>query len=651
MPTETEAVNPNPDAGNPPPEPAPCGWQLLLSPAFWLPSRPQGRLLLLALLSVLSVLLMRFVVMDRAAALIFVKHWSYPLATILVLSFAYGTFQILRKEMAPMRLLIPAHRAGCALAVFGAIFLQLHEPQRYKILYDEFVLCGTAMNMHFHGEAAVPAHAHDVNGHLTIVNSFVDKRPVLFPSVLALVHDLTGFRSENVFYLNAFLGGLFLLLLYAVLFLSCGREVALLGQGLFLTLPLLAQNATGGGYELLNLVLILSFFLSGLRYWKKPAGEGLDFFLLSALLLATTRYESILFTLSAAGIALIKWSREGRLSLTTFAALSPLFLLLPLSSNLVFMSQEFFFQTDKDNFFNLVHFPENFGLALVYFFDFTKDQTNSPLLAALGIPGLLLFLLRLRRAGGPLVDMEGSLLMTVALMPVILFNTALALSNHWGQWIDPMVPRFSLPFQLLMVLCGGWILRMLLEVRPGWAGPSAAALVLYALFWTVPVNGRHFMTNELTESRAQDWLRRVVHELPGEHPLIVSAGTTGVIMEKHAALPVFVANRRPERLAAALDDKFYDIVYFFEVQHFHIRKKEWVPAPGHVSPSERFERELLREVPLRQDMRIRLSKLTGLRPPVEIDSTPTHPADRLQPAPERFENLQEFRSWQLQRLP
>ena len=41
-------------------------------------------------------------------------------------------------------------------------------------------------------------------------------------------------------------------------------------------LPLLAQNATGGGFELLNLVMILATLLLGMRYLARRDASSLE---------------------------------------------------------------------------------------------------------------------------------------------------------------------------------------------------------------------------------------------------------------------------------------------------------------------------------------------------------------------------------------
>ena len=59
-------------------------------------------------------------------------------------------------------------------------------------------------------------------------------------------------------------------------------------------LPLLAINATGGGFEILNLCMIALTMLAAISYLERNDAVPLNFLLMSGILLAQTRYESVL---------------------------------------------------------------------------------------------------------------------------------------------------------------------------------------------------------------------------------------------------------------------------------------------------------------------------------------------------------------------
>jgi len=219
---------------------------------------------------------------------------------------------------------IPALITGCGL------LLLVHETYGFKILMDEVMLLGTSMGMHFDKHPLVPVRGHDLQGAFQLLDGRLDKRPLFQPFLVSTLHDLTGYRPENVFILNTSLTFVLLGLVY-----QAGRKIAGAAAGivavlLLTSLPLLAQNTTGGGFELLNLVMIMSTLLLGLRFAETRDAGSQQALLLSAVLLAQTRYESILFLLPVGLLVLWGWWMERRPVLDWGTCLVPL-LFLPVA--------------------------------------------------------------------------------------------------------------------------------------------------------------------------------------------------------------------------------------------------------------------------------------------------------------------------------
>src|SRR5690349_2362590 len=99
------------------------------------------------------------------------------------------------------------------ITALATVFLHVHENHEYKIVADEVVLGLTAKEMHFSRDASVAVRGYEYAGNFTSMVNYVDKRPLLFPFLLSLTHDLSGFRVDNVFYLNAALSAAMMALL------------------------------------------------------------------------------------------------------------------------------------------------------------------------------------------------------------------------------------------------------------------------------------------------------------------------------------------------------------------------------------------------------------------------------------------------------
>jgi hypothetical protein len=209
----------------------------------------------------------------------------------------------------------------------GSAVLLTHETFGFKIVMDEIMLLGTSMSMHFDKTVLTPMRGNDIQGSFVILDGMMDKRPLFFPFLVSLLHDVTGYRPANAFVLNGGLTVVFLSLVNLVGRLLAGRVAGWLGVALFAGLPLLAHNATGGGFELLNLVMILGTLLLGARLVERRDDTSMTAFCFSALLLAQVRYESVIYLLPVAGIVLWVWWRAGRLILPWPVIFAPLLMI------------------------------------------------------------------------------------------------------------------------------------------------------------------------------------------------------------------------------------------------------------------------------------------------------------------------------------
>src|SRR5450432_4297934 len=84
----------------------------------------------------------------------------------------------------------------------GSTVLLVHETFGFKIGMDEIMLLGTSMSMHLDKTVLVPVRGNDIQGTFAILDGMMDKRPLFFPFLVSLLHDLTGYRPANAFVLN-----------------------------------------------------------------------------------------------------------------------------------------------------------------------------------------------------------------------------------------------------------------------------------------------------------------------------------------------------------------------------------------------------------------------------------------------------------------
>ena len=196
---------------------------------------------------------------------------------------------------------LKGHVPGLVVCLILTLITHLQEPHRFKVLNDEYALLNNSMAMHFYQKAGLMGQAHIIDGHLQHDNFTAGKRSLFFQTLLSVVHSVSGYRPANAFILNFFITGFFFTALYFTLGLLV-RQPLLVYFGLVTvaSIPLLPNIATSAGYDLLNAAMLLLFLLVATTYLKSPTSDRQAVLVLTCLLLAQVRYESILYLLALA---------------------------------------------------------------------------------------------------------------------------------------------------------------------------------------------------------------------------------------------------------------------------------------------------------------------------------------------------------------
>ena len=378
--------------------------------------------------------------------------------------------------------------AGGVITLFSLMAINA-EPFRSKVLFDEFVLQSTAYNMHFFRDTATMVRGYDILGVFLSLDNYLDKRPNFYPFLISLVHDLTGYRTANAYWLNAALYPVTLGLAYYL-----GRRIAA-GWGGFLavlllgSLPLLGQNATGSGMELLNFCMILVVAALGGAYLRRPDPTRLSALVLGAVLLAQSRYESALYVLPAALVILDGWWKENRVIISWPAVVAPLLFIPFALQNKVLNNTRWMWElkSDQESRFSTEYLARNLSSAGDFLFSNTQSYANSLTLTLLGGLALCWLLWHLLRRRPDLRAIDGDRLALFLLGLGAIANTVLIMFYYWSSFNDPMASRFSLPLHLVLVftiVTAGASLARRLPVLP-------AILVGCALFATVTATSRY----------------------------------------------------------------------------------------------------------------------------------------------------------------
>ena len=523
----------------------------------------------LLVLSALLAVVLGFIAVPDQAAMAFVSYagfWIVLVAFVLWLCALWLTLAPDLRALTWRRL----DWLSIAIVGLGGTVLLVHETFGFKIVMDELMLLGTSMSMHLDKTVLTPLRGNDIQGSFVILEGIVDKRPLFFPFVLSLLHDLTGYRPANAFVLNGALTFVFLGLVHTTGRLLAGRVAGWLGVVLFAGLPLLAHNATGGGFELLNLVMILATMLLGVRFVEKRDGPALTAFCFSGLLLAQVRYESVIYLVPVAVIVLWVWFREGRAILTWPVLLAPLLMVHYPLQHRIFDQRpsawEMFSKPGYSEPFSFAYIPDNLAHALKFFFGRAADQPNSLVLSVLGCIAVPFFALLVVKRLRTLSTETPAVVATTVFSLGFALQFALMMCYFWGKFDDVVIRRLSLPTHLGMVVA-------VLAVLPQFG----AALVVRALLGlatlgllsrSVPSMAAHAYSQEYLPGRETAWRRQFIAEQPRHDYLMIDNDSILWIAHEVSSTPVFQAQKNRAALVFHMRNRTFSDIYVF--QRFNI---------------------------------------------------------------------------------
>jgi hypothetical protein len=432
-----------------------------------------------------------------------------------------------------------------------SIFAAASDDFAPKVLFDEHVVQGTAWHLHATKEIGTPVRAYDVAGSWTAIDVYLDKRPYLLPFLISLAHDLTGHRPLNAFILNILLAAVCLGLTgWIARRLTGSRGASALAMALLATTPLFGQNATGSGLEMLNLALIATLAVAAILHLQTPDDpDRLSLLAVTAVLLAQSRYESVLFAVATAGVIMTGWWKRGRLVLTwPLLGVPLLFVPWAWHSRIVDARPQLWELREGDTArFGWRYVSGNLEGAWNFFQSVAPDQPGSLALVLLGCAGALLLVRRiLSQRASPLPAAA----VGVAWVGFgVAVHFAVVMFYYWARLDEPVTARFALPSLLMLALLAAAVVR--LSPLPGAFALRTSFAVWF--LWLAAVGGpvfaqRLYTTRNLVRHEVE-WELDRVRSRAGPVLVITSKATLPYILQRVSAVNLSVARLRGAELA------------------------------------------------------------------------------------------------------
>jgi len=441
--------------------------------------------------------------------------------------------------------------AGLAIASCLA-FALWSDSFKHKILFDEFVIQGTAYEMHATKQVSTILRAYNIDGTWLTIDTFLDKRPYFFPFLASLLDDLTGYRIANMFALNAACAAALLGLLYWFARQLAGRGPAILAVALMATMPLFGQNATGAGMDMHNLAMIALAACLGVLYLRVPSDDRLSAFVLGAVLLTQSRYESIIFIGPVALIVAAGWARAGRIVLPWPVVVAPLLLIPYAWHSRVLKATPLFWQLreGQTSAFSASNVADNLRGDLSFLFNRGPALANSWYLSVLGFAGLgwLLFGAWRWLRARPRPQLAPAVLVGAAFLAGVAGHFAVLLFYWWAKFNDLMASRFALPMCVAFAVLAAALVRGLEGLRVPALRIAAAGLGIWILVGGLPAIARRLYSDENLAMQEIEWEHSIIESEPGPVLMISNKSTIPFVLWHIETLISSVGAQRGEEI-------------------------------------------------------------------------------------------------------
>lgn len=486
-----------------------------------------------------------------------------------------------------------------ALAVIGVAsgYCIGSEPWAFHVVLDEPMLMATSATMAEHQRVFLPLRGYHLEDQYWTMDKFfgdtqspmVDKRPILYPFWVSLLHVYRGFSWTHGNLLNNLLCPVFFGLFYLFLrgFLSFG--VSCVSVLFVAALPLMPWVVNGAGMEMTMLVGFLLLCLAMKAYLQKPVPMRLSVLCLATVLVAQSRYEMAIFVVPTALAILLGWWKAKRVVVSWIFILTPLLFVPSAWQQRLFSRDPEVYQVsdalrmgyihENHGPFSLKYIPSNLKATSQFFFDLEGTSPSNALLSAFGLVGLLAFARFVFGQERPFLG-RSAVLQASALMGLGTFLTfLLCLSYAWGNMNKTSTCRFSLLFSVVGLMAFAWAMDYW-KVRRVYLQAACVLTPLVALGLASQLKAHYYNRAPSFFHGALPFVLHTVHTLD-EKPenagaLYLSELTYLTAAEHYNSLNTGQAAHRKARLAAFIKKNPRAPIYVFQLSTYDPKLKESV---------------------------------------------------------------------------
>lgn len=492
------------------------------------------------------------------------------------------------------------HLLAMLLATLLVAVALMNCPPNFRVLADETNLVGMSMAMYDVQSFQNPTQGYYYYHKFVEISHTWDKRPLLYPFLIFIVHVLKGYSAYNGFIVNAVAGWFSFFLTYLLLRRRFDSFHANIGMVLLASFPVHLIWMGSSGFETVNLCFMLLSFLLLDHYLETGSLQHLTALGFTLVLLAQCRYESAVFTLIFSVILLFGFSKKTLKNLPLLLILLPL-LYLPVIWQRVYGHHSYQLKADAAA-FGWEYFVANCQNAWRYFSSRMELHGSNPALFFLGAIGIGGYFTRMIGNRGSISRHDVMLILSVLLS--FLSMSGILFSYYWGDITKQYSIRFAIVFLPLMVIGATIFVHWSSRVLKSYKRLTVVGIVTL-FFLSVPVAGKNRAVKELVTQRLYTHALAFLFQHYAHNNILVVSDRSGMYtVHRFGAVNFGYATSQKNQLLAQLNNRlFQEMVVIQKIAYSNHQ-----PISKHRLPSD-YRLETLHESQLKGAEYIRFSRV------------------------------------------
>lgn len=458
-------------------------------------------------------------------------------------------------------------RVPLAVGVILTTVVFLAVGTEFRVLADETNLIATSLSLHLNKTLNNVTQALPYYDSLHLIKEEVAARPALYPFIVALLHAVGGFNPAHGFVANFGVSVGMLALITHIGTRLHSRTLGVTAAVLLAAFPLYGLIMTSCGFDAINLLFITAVFWQLRRFIQNPSGRAVELLLLTWVLAAHCRYESIIL---AVPIAIVFLSRPHTIFAFTYSWRLPLIPLLTLPHIWQRLIAKHLANAGDDNdvAFGREYILPHFKGFLDFFFNRSTDLPNAWLIVVLAGLGIVLFVVK-RLISKERLQPDTIFWFSVSVMGIALI-ALVHISYYFGDIRKPWIMRLAHIYLGFFCL---WAAYLLTEAWRGIGGRIfAGACAVFLLAFYLPLANRNDAGKSLLLYREYKVLRKFFKDKPVDGHLIIAERPGLYVALGHGAVDFGYANNRAEDLKSDLERHLYQEIWV--VQHLDYETHE-----------------------------------------------------------------------------